>query len=444
MSNSVPTSSSTPPPKGRGRNVLMIITGGIAAYKSCIVLRSLQEAGCRVRVAMTESATRMVTPLTFQALSGQPVGTSLWGDGGAQPLDHIHWAQSCDLILVVPATANFLAKMAHGLADDLASTLVSAANGPLVVAPAMNDKMWENAANQENLKTLHARGVEIIEPDSGWLACGTVSLGRLAQPEAIVARVLETLEKGPLAGRRVLVTAGGSREAIDAVRYLGNRSSGRMGMALAGAARDLGARVTLCLGPTELSPPGGIQVQRFESAAELAEMTLAEAPRHDFVFMAAAVADYRPENPCSTKRKKSEGPPTLTLTVTQDILSELGKRKGPDQFLAGFALETGSDAELEKEAVRKGQAKNLDLVLANHADREGEGFQSTTNRVFLVDKQGRGLWLGPAEKEELARLIWKRVLELVSHESKSIELAVEPKSRSARESKEKKREKEQA
>lgn len=423
MPTSAPTSSSTPPPMGRGRSILMIVTGGIAAYKSCTVLRSLQEAGCSVRVAMTESATRMVTPLTFEALSGQAVGTSLWGDGGAQPLDHVHWAQSCDLVLVVPATANFLAKMAHGLADDLASTLISAADAPILVAPAMNDRMWENPANQENLRTLRSRGVEVLEPESGWLACGTVSLGRLASPESITERVLARLAAGPLARRSVLVTAGGSREAIDAVRYLGNRSSGRMGMALATAARDLGARVTLCLGPTELPPPAGVNVRRFESAAELAEITLSEAEHHDFVFMAAAVADYRPKNPRRTKWKKSEGKPKLELTETQDILSELGRKKRPGQFLAGFALETGSDSELEREAVRKGVAKKLDLVLGNHADREGEGFQSSTNRIFLVDGQGRGLWLGPAEKEELARLIWKRVLELLSGENEAIELA---------------------
>ncbi len=427
MPTSAPSSSSTPPPKGRGRNVLMIVTGGIAAYKSCSVLRLLQEAGCRVRVAMTESATRMVTPLTFEALSGQAVGTSLWGDGGAEPLDHVHWAQSCDLILVVPATANFLAKMAHGLADDLASTLVSAAAAPLVVAPAMNDRMWENPANQANLQTLRARGVQIVEPDSGWLACGTVSLGRLASPESIADKVLAQLSEGPLARRSVLVTAGGSREAIDAVRYLGNRSSGRMGMALAAAARDLGARVTLLLGPTELPPPSGMSVRRFESAAELAEITLAQAQHHDFVFMAAAVADYRPKNPSAGKWKKREGPPDLELTATQDILSELGRAKRPDQFLVGFALETGSDAELEKEAVRKAVAKKLDLVLGNHADREGEGFQSSTNRLFLVDRQGRGLWLGPAEKDELARLIWKRVLQLLEGENEAIELAAQKK-----------------
>ncbi|HKI84922.1 MAG TPA: bifunctional phosphopantothenoylcysteine decarboxylase/phosphopantothenate--cysteine ligase CoaBC [Candidatus Krumholzibacteria bacterium] len=427
MPTSAPTSSTTPPPMGRGRNVLMIVTGGIAAYKSCIVLRLLQEAGCRVRVAMTESATRMVTPLTFEALSGQAVGTSLWGDGGAQPLDHVHWAQSCDLILVVPATANFLAKMAHGLADDLSSTLISAADAPVLAAPAMNDRMWENPANQENLSTLRARGVEIVEPESGWLACGTVSMGRLAAPELIAERALARMGGGPLAARSVLVTAGGSREAIDAVRYLGNRSSGRMGMALAAAARDLGARVTLCLGPTELAPPAGVSVRRFESAAELAEITLAEAQHHEFVFMAAAVADYRPKNPSKSKWKKSEGPPKLELTATQDILSELGRRKRADHFLAGFALETGSDAELEKEAVRKAVAKKLDLVLGNHADREREGFQSSTNRIFLVDGQGRGLWLGPAEKDELARLIWKRVLQLQEGENDGIELAAHEK-----------------
>ncbi len=405
--------STTPPLAGRGRSVLLIVTGGIAAYKSCLVLRGLQDAGCRVRVAMTDSATHFITPLTFQALSGQPVGTSLWGEGGEEPLDHIHWAQGVDVVLVAPATANFLAKMAHGIADDLASTLIAAADAPLIVAPAMNDRMWRNPANQENLTTLRGRGVRIIEPGRGWLACGTVAEGRLAEPDSVVDEVLSILETGPLAGRAVLVTAGPTHEPIDAVRYIGNRSSGRMGMALAAVARDLGARVTLLLGPTELAAPDGITVERFETTEELRASTLERAPSAEVVIMSAAVADFRPRSPEVGKRKKADGLPELLLEATPDILAELGARKPDGQLLVGFALEAGSDDQVEQESIRKLDAKALDLVVGNRADVEGEGFGSVTNRVFVVDREGRAQWLPATSKEELAPQIWKRALPLM-------------------------------
>jgi len=390
---------------------LLIVTGGIAAYKSCLILRGLQEAGCTVQVAMTPAATRFVTPLTFEALSGRPVGTTLWGEGGEEPLDHVRWAQNCDQVLVAPATADFLSKMAAGLADDLPATLVAAASAPIMVAPAMNDRMWMNAANQENLRVLRERGIEVIEPESGWLACGSVAEGRLAEPGEIVERVLERVAAGPLSGRRVLVTAGGTREPLDAVRYLGNRSSGRMGLALARAARDLGARVWLLLGPTELRPPEGVAVERFESAEELRDLTLDAAPQSDWVIMSAAVSDFRPAHPIAGKWKKDEGLPRIELEATRDILAELGAAKREGQILVGFALETGADERVVAEAARKLQEKQLDFVVGNRADLKDEGFSAETNRVYLLEAGGAGRWLPRGPKEELAREILRHILE---------------------------------
>ena len=408
-----PQESKTPSQQGRGRSVLLVVTGGIAAYKACLVLRGLQDAGCTVRVVMTESATHFVTAMTFEALSGQPVGTTLWGDGGEAPLDHIQWAREADVIVVAPATANFLAKMSHGLADDLPSTLVAAAHSPVLAAPAMNDHMWLNPANQENLSRLRERGIGIVEPGTGWLACGTVAEGRLAEPEEIVSAVLEVFEPGPLAKKKILITAGPTYEAVDAVRYLGNRSSGRMGIALASAARDRGADVTLLLGPSELSPPDGVVVQRFESAAELGSLTEASAPTSDVVIMSAAVADFRPASPELGKRKKADGVPELRLTATEDILAGLGASKPAGQLLVGFALESGGDKTVETESVRKLADKGLDLIVGNRADRDGEGFSSSDNRIFIAERNGTGRWLPPASKVELAGQIIERIVALL-------------------------------
>jgi phosphopantothenoylcysteine decarboxylase/phosphopantothenate--cysteine ligase len=404
----------TPPDPGRGRSILLLVTGGIAAYKACFLVRLLTEAGCAVRVAMTRAATRFVTPLTFEALSGQPVGESLWGEGGERPLDHIQWARAADLMLVAPATANFLAKMAHGLANDLPSTLVSAASSPVIVAPAMNDHMWASAANQENLQTLRQRGVQVIEPGTGWLACGTVAEGRLAEPEAIVAEVLARLVPGPLAGTKVLVTAGPTYEPIDAVRFIGNRSSGRMGIALADVARELGADVTLLLGPTEVPPPAGVRVERFATASELAALVRQHAPQADAIAMAAAVADFRPAQARAGKMKKDAGPPAIELTPTEDVLASLGRAKPAGQFLIGFVLETGDDTAVEEQTRRKLARKNLDLACGNHAGRPGEGFGSDTNRMYLWGRDERGSWVGPAGKREVASAIWRRALHVAA------------------------------
>lgn len=404
-----PTSSTTPSEAGRGRRVLLLVTGGIAAYKACTIVRRLVDAGCDVQVAMTDSAQRFVTPLTFQALSGKPVGTSLWGEGGEDPLDHIHWAQDTDLILVAPATANFLAKMAHGLADDLCSTLVTAASAPIVVAPAMNDRMWSNAPNQENLERLRARGVEVIDPGSGYLACGTVAEGRLAEPEVVAARALAHFAPGPLQGRRVVVTSGGTREPIDAVRWIGNHASGRTGLAIAAAARAAGADVTLLLGPTDLPLPEGVAVERFETVDDLKEQLEAHAPRADVVVMAAAVSDWRVKNPSATKLKKGAGAPSLELESTPDLLAGLGASRPEGQVLVGFALETGDDATVESQARAKLEGKQLDLVCGNRADVAGEGFGGDTNRWFLYGRDGKGAWTDALGKDALARRLVEQI-----------------------------------
>jgi phosphopantothenoylcysteine decarboxylase / phosphopantothenate---cysteine ligase len=404
-------SNSTPSQPGRGRSVLLLITGGIAAYKSCTLVRRLVDEGITVRVAMTEAATRFVTPLTFEALSGRAVGTTLWGDGGESPLDHVQWVRETDLVCVAPATADFLAKMAVGLANDLPSTLVTAADVPILVAPAMNDRMWQNQANQTNLHTLRERGVEVVEPGTGFLACGTVAEGRLAEPEEIVERILKRLAPGALEGRRVVVTAGGTREAIDAVRYIGNRSSGRMGVALAEVARQLGAEVHLHLGPTEISTPAGVSVTRFESAESLAEQLRSTAPSADVVIMAAAVADVRPATASSEKIKKSDLSGEIALERTPDLLAQLGENKAPRQILVGFALETGSDAQVEAEAARKLSSKQLDLICGNRADTPGEGFETDTNRLYVLEANGEGAWTRPAPKLALAEEVLQRIVD---------------------------------
>jgi phosphopantothenoylcysteine decarboxylase/phosphopantothenate--cysteine ligase len=403
----------TPSGTGRGRRVLLLVTGGIAAYKACTIVRRLVDAGCHVQVAMTDSAQRFVTPLTFQALSDNPVGTSLWGEGGEDPLDHIHWAQDSDLLLVAPATANFLAKMAHGLADDLCSTLVTASTAPIVVAPAMNDQMWRNPPNQENLELLRSRGVDVIDPGSGYLACGTVAEGRLAEPDAVATHVLARLAPGPLAGRTVVVTAGGTREPVDAVRWIGNHASGRTGIALAEAARDRGARVVLLLGPTELPPPRGVEIERFVTVDDLQQRLDAHAPTADAVIMSAAVSDWRAKDPAATKLKKDTGTPRLELESTPDLLAALGESRRKGQVLVGFALETGDDAAVEEQVRSKLGRKQLDLVCGNHADVEGEGFGGDTNRLFLYSADGEGRWTDRGSKAELARVVVDRVARLL-------------------------------
>ncbi len=371
--------------------VALGVCGGIAAYKAAELVRLLQERGVRVQVVMTRAAQEFVRPLTFAALSGDKVITEMFASGAdAAKLDaaveHIAVAQSIDALLVAPATADTLAKFANGLADDFLSTLFLATTAPVVVAPAMNVNMWEHPATQANLKKLKERGVRVVEPEAGYLACGMLGPGRLAANEAIVAATLEALGAAQdLAGETVLITAGPTREPVDPVRYLGNRSSGKMGYALAEAALRRGARVILVSGPTNLQPPGAAEMVPVETAAEMREAVLARFLDASVVIKAAAVADYRPKEAAGRKiKRKNNEKLVLELEPTADILAELGAKK-TTQILVGFAAET-EDALAN--AKKKLEAKSADAIVVNDVSRPGIGFDSDRNAVTIVTPSG--------------------------------------------------------
>ncbi len=362
------------------------VCGGIAAYKSAEIVRLLQDRGVRVQVILTASAHEFVRPLTFAALSGEKVITSMFvGDAAAEPniesaIEHIAVAQSIDALLVVPATADVLAKFAHGSANDFLTTLYLAVTAPVVVAPAMNVNMWEHPATQQNLEVLRARGVKIVDPGSGYLACGMTGPGRLAENEAIVAATLEALGAAQdMVGETVLVTAGPTQEKIDPVRYLTNRSSGRMGYALAEAAIRRGARVLLVSGPVNLKPPSSAEVTQIESASEMREAVLRLLPQASMVIKAAAVADYTMQKPPDHKIKRT-GRITLELQPTTDILGEVSRRK-TSQIVIGFAAETQNVIE---NARKKLASKSLDAIVVNDVSREGIGFDSERNAVTIL------------------------------------------------------------
>ena len=366
--------------------VALGVSGGIAAYKSAEILRLLQDRGIRVQVVMTRAAQEFVRPLTFAALSGEKVITGMFSSGEQHEpniesaIEHIAVAQSIDALVVAPATADVIAHFAQGIASDFLTTLYLATTAPVVVAPAMNVNMWNHAATQENLDVLRKRGVKIVEPGSGYLACGMVGQGRLAENEAIVAAALEALGASQdLNGETVLITAGPTREKIDPVRYLTNRSSGRMGCALAEAALRRGARVLLVSGPTSITPPGAAEVVRVESTDEMRDAVLNLLPRASVVIKTAAVADYRPKSAAGQKIKR-KGPMTLELEATPDILKELSLRK-KSQIVVGFAAETENVLE---NARQKLVSKNLDAIVVNDVSREGVGFDSDRNAVTII------------------------------------------------------------
>jgi len=366
--------------------VALGVCGGIAAYKAAEIVRLLQDRGIRVQVIMTDSAQEFVRPLTFAALSGEKVITGMFSrEAGTEPniesaIEHIAVAQSIDALLVAPATADVVAKFAQGIANDFLTTLYLATTAPVVVAPAMNVNMWEHPATQENLATLRKRGVKIVEPGSGYLACGMTGPGRLAENEAIVAASLEALGcSQDLAGETVLITAGPTREKIDPVRYLSNRSSGRMGYALAEAALRRGARVLLVTGPTSQKPPSAAEVVQIQSAAEMTESVLRLLPESSIVIKAAAVADYTVANPPDQKVKRS-GPLKLELTPTADILAEIARRK-QGQIVIGFAAETENVIE---NARKKLASKSLDAIVVNDVSKEGVGFDTDRNAVTIL------------------------------------------------------------
>ncbi len=362
------------------------VSGGIAAYKAAEVVRALQQQALDVHVAMTQAAQQFVRPLTFAALTGHRVITGLWDSDGQIPnanssIEHIAEAQSCDALLIAPATADILAKMAHGIADDFLTTLYLAAPAPVIVAPAMNVQMWEHPATQANIATLRARGVRIVPPESGPLACGMTGSGRLAESDPIVRAVLEVLHRRhDLAQETVLITAGGTREPIDPVRYLGNRSSGKMGYALAEAARQRGARVLLISAPTQLQPPAGCEMIPVITADEMHAAVLKNLPHVTLVIKAAAVADFRPRMQADQKIKRS-GPITLDLEPTEDILAEVVQRRNPGTLVIGFAAETNRPLEHGRSKLER---KGADAIVLNDVSREGIGFESDRNAVTFL------------------------------------------------------------
>ncbi len=366
--------------------VALGVAGGIAAYKAAEIVRLLQERGIRVQVVMTEAAQEFIKPLTFAALSGEKVITGMFaGSGTEQPnidsaIEHIAVAQSIDALLVAPATADVLAKFAQGIANDFLTTLYLATTAPVVVAPAMNVNMWNHPATQANLDALRKRGVRIVEPGEGYLACGMTGPGRLAENEAIVAAAMEALGASQeLTGETVLITAGPTREKIDPVRYLTNRSSGRMGYALAEAALRRGARVLLVSGPAALTPPDAAEITRVESAEQMREAVLKLLPQATIVIKTAAVSDYRPKHTASQKIK-GKGALTLELEPTTDILAEIARKKD-SQIIIGFAAETENALE---NARQKLSSKTLDAIVANDVSREGVGFDSDRNAVTII------------------------------------------------------------
>lgn len=369
--------------------VALGVSGGIAAYKAAELVRLLQDRGVRVQVVMTRAAQEFIRPLTFAALSGEKVITDLFGEGAQEPniesaVEHIAVAQSIDALVVAPATADVIGKFAGGLADDFLSTLFLASTAPVVVAPAMNVNMWENPATRENISKLRTRGVRVVEPDSGYLACGMIGPGRLAANETIVHAVLEALGAAQdLAGETVLITAGPTREPIDPVRYLGNRSSGRMGYALAEAALRRGAKVILITGPTALKPPSAAEVVQVQTASEMRDAVLANLERSTVVIKAAAVADFRVRNAAEQKIKRT-GAISLELEPTPDILKEIAARKG-SRIVIGFAAETQNALE---NARKKLHSKSLDAIVVNDVSQPGIGFDSERNAVTILTAEG--------------------------------------------------------
>ncbi len=391
------------------------VTGGVAAYKAAELVRRLQTDGFTVQVVMTKGAREFITPLTFASLSGQKVITDIFASesGGEANLDsaieHIAVAQRTDLLLVAPATADILAKFARGIADDFLTTLYLASTAPVVVAPAMNVNMWNHAVTQENIEMLRARGVHIVDPDEGYLACGMTGSGRLAGQEQIVAAVRDVLHmKRDLEGQTVLVTAGPTCEDLDPVRYITNRSSGKMGYAVAEAAAQRGARVFLITGPTALETPANVQCVDVRTAEEMYRAVFSRISDASIAIFAAAVADYRPAQVLDQKIKRNKDPFTLSLEPTPDILASVTKNKG-DRLIVGFAAETEHVAE---NARKKLAAKNADLIVANDVTAEGAGFDLDTNIVTLFARDGRDLPLPRMTKREVAQRILDEVARL--------------------------------
>jgi phosphopantothenoylcysteine decarboxylase / phosphopantothenate---cysteine ligase len=402
----------------KNKKILVGVSGGISVYKMCTVVRLLKKAGAHVRVIMTQSATQFVTPLTFSALSQEEVTVSLWPESNRSTtslgVKHIDLGLWADAMLIAPATANMIAKVARGIADDVVSSTVLALRCPLLVAPAMDMDMYLNEATQENLTLLRERGCHVLLPVEGELASGLVGPGRLPEPDAIVAFVESIVKKIPrdLQGRKILVTAGPTHEPIDPVRFIGNRSSGKMGFAIANAAAQRGASVTLITGPVALGTPKNVSRIDVETAEQMREAVMIQAKKCDAVIMSAAVADYTPKKPAVNKIKKDESPRsglTLELKPTSDILRDLSSKKN-GAILVGFALETQNELANAKEKLRK---KNCDLMVLNSTRDEGSAFGAETNVVTLIGKNGKAEKLSKMPKFDVATEILNRLVKLL-------------------------------
>ncbi len=397
-----------------GKRVALGVTGGIAAYKAAEVLRGLQRAGCVVRVAMSARACEFITPLTFRALSGAHVIVDDYAPDNPDPIAHITFSQTVDLFVIAPATANIIAKFANGVADDFLTSTYLAAKAPVLVAPAMNTTMWKHPATRRNIERLRQDGVHILEPDAGEMACGTIGPGRLSEPERIVAAALEILggaksQRLDLAGESLLITTGATREELDPVRFISNRSSGRMGFAIAEAARDRGAEVTAVAGITTADPPAGVNVIRASSAAEMQAAVAEKINKASIFIAAAAVADYRPVQRAADKIKKSESTLNLSLERTPDILGEVAAARTNGLLVIGFAAETDN---VVNNAVAKLKAKKLDAIIANDVSRDDIGFDSALNAITIIAQDAEPRELPAMTKLEAAHRILDEIVRL--------------------------------
>ncbi len=391
-----------------GKTILLAITGGIAAYKAAEITRLLVKEGALVRVLMTKNAQEFITPLTLQALSGNPVATETFNLTQESEIGHIRLADTADLILIAPASADVIGKVAHGIADDLLTTVLLATTAPILIAPAMNVHMYAHDAVQNNMQILQRRGIRFVEPGEGFLACGYEGKGRLAEPEDIVEEVRATLSKKDLSQEKIIVTAGPNAEPIDPVRFITNRSTGKMGFAMARVAWRRGAEVTLVSGPTSLTPPRGVRFCAVRTAREMQKAVLEHYPQATMIVSAAAIADYRPAHVAPQKIKKQEGAFVIEMTRNPDILAELSSHKG-NRLHVGFATET---EHVLDNAARKLRNKNLDMIVANDVTQEGAGFAHDTNIVTLIDRSERMETLPILSKDEVANVVYDRLLQL--------------------------------
>lgn len=393
------------------KKILLGVCGGIAVYKAVDIVSRLRKAGAEVKVVMTEAAAKFVSPLTFREISGNAVAVSMWTEIPVYNVEHIALATWADAVLVAPATANIVAKMASGIADDMLSTTLLATKAPMLVCPAMNTNMFENPVTQRNLQILQNFGIKIMQPASGQLACGTAGIGRLPEPVDIVRELDEFLHNKTLLEMKVIVTAGGTAEAIDPVRYIGNRSSGKMGYAIAEEAAKRGAKVILIAGMSSLPAPFGVEVRKIESALQMRDAVLKEYDDADIVIKAAAVADYRVKDVFDKKIKKKEDSLTIELVKNPDILKELGQKKNR-QYLVGFAAETNDLVEYAKKKIKE---KNLDMIVANDVSLPEAGFNYDTNIVKFIFPNGQIIDVEKSTKQQVA----KRLLDIVESNLKN-------------------------